>query len=98
MIHMNFTSNRHFTQAMVAPLLQRPQLTSKLTSKTYVAILLWPIKASGSYRGAQNGVQSIVVKDPHRSRQKSLARAGTNFTTPGALTSADLSTNSREVS
>ena len=35
------------------------------------------------YRGAQNGAQNRVKKDPGRARQSRLATAGTNFTKPG---------------
>ena len=34
-------------------------------------------KIGVSYRGAQNGAQNIVKKDPGRARQISLAKAGT---------------------
>ena len=37
-----------------------------------------------TYRGQLYSAQSIVKKDPGRTRKNSLAIAGTNFTKPGA--------------
>ena len=50
----------------------------------------WSFKILNAYRGAQNGVQNIVKKDPGRARQNSLATAGTYLTKPGAQNKGDL--------
>ena len=43
-----------------------------------------------TYRGRLYSAQSILKKDPGRTRQKSLATAGTNFTKPGVHDKVDL--------
>ena len=47
-------------------------------------------KSTTMYRGRLYFAQSLVKKDPRRTRQNSLATAGTNFTKPGAQNKGDL--------